>query len=791
MDPQSSPGRLTCHPLLYGLQIQTREQHLGLETPGGRQREREEKGSERKAFIQLWNKQKSQHSAVASPWVKQRLHDWILKKPHQAAAASSSPSLNFRVLSPFPDLDFHQRHQCSTVSPIHSNKQLRRTASEPIQKLKAKRSMNTRKNPLCHKSSAPSTGNLPSYHTHGPCSRSSNTTLSQHNSHRGSQLCDYKTRLMSCQSHESPRSLSSFMWGNVCMSSPPTVSTSPGQEVGAGAASSTRLSVNVTNHPSPVPSHPRAAPSVHVDVRHHKLVCRTQSLHVCHVCHVCHSCRHNSSERTQRSSHKHEPGVFHVSPGTQHMEGEGLVRGRSRLSEGDRSGWTSSRSPEQPLGGNCSQCSLDQELASLPRASPTRKLTKTRSFPLFQPHITHPASMKSLHTGFVCNSEMLKALYVCAESCTPREHAGIQRVLSRLQECGLRNQCLWVRGRQATLEELRVVQPESHIHPYGTNRLGRLHLAAARMAAGSVTELALRVAQGELRNGFAILEPHEHDASLSSNTKPVSVAIAAKQLQCRLNVSKILIVNWDVHHGNIIQEVFYTDPNVLYISLHRHGCDSPNWETGGPNEVGSGTGEGFNVNVAWSGDLDCLLGDAEYLAAFRTVVMPIASEFSPDVVLVSSEFSAVEGHPGSSRGYNVSAKCFGLLTRQLMEVAQGHVVLALEGGLDLKVICDASEACLNALLDNEVATLSEGAVMNRPCAKAMQSLQRVLQIQSKYWWSVRAVANTLVQSACPADTEATSALASLSMAGISNQDSDGLFWSCHDQNEPIEHDENI
>uniref|UniRef100_A0A4W4GSE0 Histone deacetylase domain-containing protein n=1 Tax=Electrophorus electricus TaxID=8005 RepID=A0A4W4GSE0_ELEEL len=185
----------------------------------------------------------------------------------------------------------------------------------------------------------------------------------------------------------------------------------------------------------------------------------------------------------------------------------------------------------------------------------------------------------------------------------------------------------------------------------------------------------------------------------------------------------------DIHHGNITQEVFYTDPRVLYISLHRHGFG--NSHRGGPTEVGSGQGEGYNVNVAWSAELDCSLGDKEYLTAFRTVVMPIAQEFSPDVVLVSSEFNAVEGHPASLGGHGVSAKCFGLLTRQLMEVAQDHVVLALEGGHDIREIWDASEACINALLDNEVAPLSEDSVMNMTCANTMQSLQKVLQIQSE------------------------------------------------------------
>ncbi|GAA6074332.1 histone deacetylase 5 [Tachysurus ichikawai] len=122
------------------------------------------------------------------------------------------------------------------------------------------------------------------------------------------------------------------------------------------------------------------------------------------------------------------------------------------------------------------------------------------------------------------------------------------------------------------------------------------------------------------------------------------------------------------------------------------------------DEVGVGPGVGFNVNIAWTGGVDPPMGDVEYLTAFRTVVMPIANEFSPDVVLVSAGFDAVEGHQSPLGGYNVTAKCFGHLTKQLMKLAGGRVVLVLEGGHDLTAICDASESCVAALLGDEVLT---------------------------------------------------------------------------------------
>ncbi|XP_061731365.1 histone deacetylase 7-like isoform X2 [Nerophis ophidion] len=415
-------------------------------------------------------------------------------------------------------------------------------------------------------------------------------------------------------------------------------------------------------------------------------------------------------------------------------------------------------------------------------------------------------------TGLVYDAQMQKHQCTCGDhSCHPEHPGRVHSIWSRLQERGLRSQCEHIVGRKASLEELQSVHSEKHVLQYGTNPLHRLKLdnpklarilaqrsfvmlpcggvgvdndtvwnelhtaAASRMAAGCVVQLALKVAQGELKNGFAVVRPPGHHATHSS---PLgfcffnSVAIAAKQLQQKLSVGKILIVDWDVHHGNGTQEAFYNDPSVLYISIHRY--DNGNFFPGGghPNEVGAGPGEGFNVNVGWTSSLTSSMGDAEYLAAFRAVVMPIAHEFSPDMVLVSAGFDAVEGHPASLGGYTVTAKCFGFLTRQLMSLAGGRLVLALEGGHDLKAICDASEACVSALLGLEVEPLAQSVLDRKPSDHAVQSLLSVIQVQGEYWQSVKDSASTVQLSYLQAqrswqrsdsDSEAVDAMATLSM----------------------------
>uniref|UniRef100_A0A8C3CVP6 Histone deacetylase n=1 Tax=Cairina moschata TaxID=8855 RepID=A0A8C3CVP6_CAIMO len=447
--------------------------------------------------------------------------------------------------------------------------------------------------------------------------------------------------------------------------------------------------------------------------------------------------------------------------------------------------------------------------------------SKTLSLPVQEqptkPHFT---------TGLVYDSVMLKHQCSCGDNSNHPEHAGrIQSIWSRLQERGLRSQCECLRGRKATLEELQCVHTERHVFLYGTNPLNRLKLDngklagilsqrmfvmlpcggvgvdsdtiwnelhssnAARWAAGSVTELAFKVATRELKNGFAVVRPPGHHADPSTAMGFCffnSVAIAARQLQQKGKLSKILIVDWDVHHGNGTQQVFYRDPDVLYISLHRHDDGNFFPGSGAADEVGAGPGEGFNVNVAWTGGLDPPMGDPEYLAAFRTVVMPIAHEFSPDVVLVSAGFDAADGHPPPLGGYKVSAKCFGYMTKQLMSLAGGAIVLALEGGHDLTAICDASEACVSALLGNELDPLPEESMRQKPNANAVRSLEAVIQVQSKYWVAVQRFASKLGCSFLEAqhheaeEVETVTALASLSVA---------VMVEKRPQDEPMEEEE--
>ncbi|XP_051567628.1 histone deacetylase 7-like isoform X2 [Myxocyprinus asiaticus] len=795
-------------------QLQHRRQERGRET------EQQRKQSPNQLLI----KKKSEQSAVASPWVKQKLQQHILSRLDQAA---TTPGSYLRKPSQDP-------HHFQCVSHYFGeDNPLRRTVSEPILKVRPKRSVLGRQNPLLRKTSAP-----PSVRASDAMGASPSTVSVSMGSSTPDKLLKI---LLDQQTYGAPIS-KELVSNNIKQAE---------SHLHIGAQNPILLPVMPQGwvaFPHLQPLHPHVL-TVHpyvltvpepCAVLSHRVLAKTQSapsfiqhntkIHRQSLTFTLPAYQQSNSwpqERIQQHTLPKKVLVRRVCS----MSPEELHEKKSVEEENAKEGGHSLF--ESPFHNNCSNPLEAQSLGERyhqPNRMSHRNLMHAHSSPGYYTYnrtlpscLTSPLSCQSIRniphhtTGLVYDSQMLKHECDCGENSNHPEHAGrIKSIWSRLQECGLRNQCERVKGRLASLKELQSIHSEKHVilftelsetdlpnhmevfqtQPCGGKGRdldmvwnGTSSIAALKMAVGSVIELALHVAKGELRNGFAVVRPPGHHASHSQThgfSIFNSVAIAAKQLQDRLNVKRILIVDWDVHHGSGTEKIFYTDPSVLYISLHRYDNGSFFPGTGGPIMVGSDEGKGYNVNVAWSGGLNPPMGDAEYLAAFRTVVMPIAHEFSPDMVLVSAGFDAAEGHPAALGGYNVSAKCFGLLTRKLMELAEGRVVLVLEGGYDLSSLCDASQACVNALVGYEPEPLAEEELLRRPCDNAVDSLETVLRVQSQYWSSVRAMLDTVSLPYVKAEkrysvgSDAASALDGLTMTVSSRS---------RFPNEPMEHDE--
>ncbi|KAG9151583.1 hypothetical protein Leryth_021902 [Lithospermum erythrorhizon] len=233
---------------------------------------------------------------------------------------------------------------------------------------------------------------------------------------------------------------------------------------------------------------------------------------------------------------------------------------------------------------------------------------------------------------------------------------------------------------------------------------------AAYLAAGSVIEAAERVAEGDLDSAFAVVRPPGHHAEVD---QPMgfclfnNVAIATNFLlneRADLGIKKILIVDWDVHHGNGTQKMFYKDPRVLFFSVHRHeyGSFYPAGDDGSYIMVGEGPGAGYNINVPWQNGR---CGDADYLAVWEHVLIPVAKEFNPDLIFVSAGFDAAINDPLG--GCRVTPDGYAVMLKQLMEFANGKIVMALEGGYNLDSLANSALSCVQVLLN-------EGPIMVPP-----------------------------------------------------------------------------
>jgi len=273
-----------------------------------------------------------------------------------------------------------------------------------------------------------------------------------------------------------------------------------------------------------------------------------------------------------------------------------------------------------------------------------------------------------------------------------------------------------VPARPAEDDELLLVHERQHLGRLAeVARVAPAHLdpdtyvspvshEVARLAAGATIDLACAVARGELDAGFAAVRPPGHHAEahramgfcLLNN-----VAIAARALQQREGVGKVLILDWDVHHGNGTQHAFEEDPSILYFSAHQF----PYYPgTGDANEAGRGRGEGATVNVP----MPAGCGDTEYVGMLRRILVPVARRFAPDLVLVSCGFDAHRDDPLASMevtraGYAELART---VRRLADELCGGRWVAVLEGGYAPSGLYEGTSALLEALLAAETPTLA-------------------------------------------------------------------------------------
>ncbi|CAO4373352.1 unnamed protein product [Caenorhabditis nigoni] len=258
------------------------------------------------------------------------------------------------------------------------------------------------------------------------------------------------------------------------------------------------------------------------------------------------------------------------------------------------------------------------------------------------------------------------------------------------------------------------------------------------------------------RNALVIVRPPGHHASASKSSGFCifnNVAVAAKYAQRHHRAKRVLILDWDVHHGNGTQEIFYEDPSLMYMSIHRHdkGNFYPIGEPKDYFDVGEGAGEGTSVNVPFSG---APMGDLEYQMAFQRVIMPIAYQFNPDLVIISAGFDAAIDDPLGE--YKVTPETFAWMTYQLSSLASGRIITVLEGGYNLTSISNSALAVCEVLqnramlrrLKDEKEQFGKAHDIHSSCIK---TLREVCAVQQKHWSILKGfqiIIGTVTDSKC-------------------------------------------
>ncbi|XP_067934488.1 histone deacetylase 6-like [Watersipora subatra] len=369
----------------------------------------------------------------------------------------------------------------------------------------------------------------------------------------------------------------------------------------------------------------------------------------------------------------------------------------------------------------------------------------------------HPTRTTTARSSYVYDEGMLK--HKCAMDPThPEKPERIARIHQMLEDYGLLSKCIKLKSRKATKAELSSVHSQKYIaelkalestkprdfkeleEKYNSIYLHPDTYSSSLLAAGSLLNIVDSVMTNESRNGFAITRPPGHHAEEGTafgfcflNNVPV----AAKYAQEKHGAKRIAIIDWDVHHGNGTQHMFESDNSVLYISLHRYDNSFffPGSEDGNYDKFGKGKGVGYNVNIPFNRKwIDFRSsrppGDPEYIAAFQQVVMPICYEFAPDLVFISAGFDAAKGDPLG--GYSLTPGGYAHMTHMLSSLADGRLILVLEGGYNLNSISESFSSCVDIMMGGTPPRIDD----TEPDSSAVSTIQNVIAVHKAFWKSL-------------------------------------------------------
>ncbi|XP_043944732.1 polyamine deacetylase HDAC10-like [Protopterus annectens] len=318
----------------------------------------------------------------------------------------------------------------------------------------------------------------------------------------------------------------------------------------------------------------------------------------------------------------------------------------------------------------------------------------------------------------------------------------------RLKHYGLLERCVPVPVREATDEEILLVHSSDYLESVKTTEtmnttelktfsdnfdVAYFHQSTfrcAKLSLGATLQLVDTVVMGQVQNGMALVRPPGHHSQQNQASGFCifnNVAVAAEYAKRKHGLHRILIVDWDVHHGQGTQYCFEDDPSVLYFSWHRyeHQLYWPNLTDSNFDAVGKGKGAGFNINVPWN---QIGMKTADYLTAFFHVLLPIAFEFNPELVIVSAGYDSAIGDPAGLM--SSMPECYAHLTHLLMSLANGKLCVVLEGGYNVSSLTESVCMTVRTLLGDPVPLIKEELA---PCLSASETIHNVKVVHQQYW----------------------------------------------------------
>ena len=321
----------------------------------------------------------------------------------------------------------------------------------------------------------------------------------------------------------------------------------------------------------------------------------------------------------------------------------------------------------------------------------------------------------------------------------PERYEALKHMLEQHPD---RSSFLKIAIRSAMRREITWVHDSEYVNQLAKTRGGRFQMLdsdtgvgpksydAAMRSAGGAIGAVQALLSGSVKRAFSFGRPPGHHAEkdramgfcLFNN-----VAVAAEFARREYGLQRVLIVDWDVHHGNGTQHIFYNSPHVMYFSIHQHPLYPG---TGLVTETGAHGGEGHTLNLP----VPPARGDTDYFYAFDSLFLPVARAFEPQLVLVSAGFDAHNLDPLA--GMRLTERAFGQLTLRLLNLAEefagGRIAVILEGGYSLDALTRSASEVLNTLCSDEPAEWEP--ITGRRCGSRMQEIVGAARRNiSPYW----------------------------------------------------------